>query len=57
MANEWKPESHWDNHPDYCVGDWIDEVYDDNTRQGYVAWVNSQMEIAEDDAAADIQSP
>lgn len=40
----WEPRSHWDNHPDYPTEDWTDEVCNGNTRQGYVDWVNNQIE-------------
>ena len=42
--NEWKPESHWDDHPDHSVEDWKYEIANGNTRQGYVDWVNSSLE-------------
>lgn len=48
-STEWKPLSHWDNHPGYPTEDWTDEVIEGNTRQGYIDWVNSQLEQAEDD--------
>jgi len=42
----WQPESQWDEHPDYPVKDWQMEVLNDETRQGYVDWVNTGMEFA-----------
>jgi len=39
----WEPESHWDDHPDYCVADWQYDVSEGNTRQSYIEWVNSAM--------------
>jgi hypothetical protein len=44
---EWKPESHWDDHPDHPVEEWQYEVADGDTRQSYIQWVNSAIEIAE----------
>jgi hypothetical protein len=35
----WKGE-----HPDHTVADWKQDVRDDNTRYGYWAWVNSNIE-------------
>lgn len=46
---EWKPKSHWDDHPDYPASDWKDEVSDNNTRQSYVDWVNSQIELNQEE--------
>jgi hypothetical protein len=40
----WQPQSHWDEHPDYPVEQWKYEVDEDNTRQSYIEWVNSQIE-------------
>lgn len=40
----WPPESHWDNHPDWPYADWAYAVVNDETRQGYVDWVSSQIE-------------
>jgi len=31
-------------HPDHTVADWKQDVRDDNTRYGYWAWVNSNIE-------------
>jgi len=43
-----RPQSYWDDHPDYPVSDWQSEVVNGNTRQSYVHWVNSQIEQALD---------
>jgi hypothetical protein len=39
----WNPESHWDEHPQHPSSKWRQEVEEDNTRQSYVQWVNSQI--------------
>ncbi len=44
MRPHWNPESHWDDHPCYTAGEWMDEVAGEQTRQGYIDWVNSQIE-------------
>lgn len=41
---DWNPESHWDHHPDHPVEDWQAEVANDDTRQGYRDWVESQLD-------------
>lgn len=40
----WKPESHRDNHPRHSIEDWKNEVWECNTRQSYIEWVNSMIE-------------
>lgn len=35
---------HWGKYPGYAVSDWKYEVDNDDTRQGYWAWVCSQLE-------------
>lgn len=40
----WNPASHWDDHDCYSVSAWQNEVENGDTRQSYVAWVNSQIE-------------
>lgn len=45
--DEWEPDSHWDDHPDWPVEDWQNEVATDDTSQSYVQWVNSQEEYKE----------
>jgi hypothetical protein len=42
--SHWNPESHWDEHPQHSRYDWFQEVAADNTRLGYVDWVNHQLE-------------
>lgn len=50
MAKQkWTPESHWDHPPDFPVNDWMYEVANDNTRQGYVDWVNSQLDAQDNE--------
>lgn len=44
----WNPDSHWDNHPIHLHEDWALEVINNETRQSYVAWVNSRLEEEED---------
>jgi len=34
----------WDNHPDFPVEDWIQEVCADETRRGYWEWVRVKIE-------------
>ena len=43
---KWEPASHWDNHPDYPVEDWSEQVCNGDTRESYIEWVNSQLEAA-----------
>jgi len=40
----WFPDSHWDDHAGHTPEDWKAEVINDDTRQGYKDWVNSQLE-------------
>lgn len=40
---------HWDQDPLYKVGDWHNEVVDDNTRLGYWDWVAHQKIAAEEE--------
>jgi hypothetical protein len=46
LADEFCPgdASHWDEDPDYPLADWQHEVADDDTRQSYKDWVESQKE-------------
>lgn len=44
--------SHWDEDPEFSVEDWQHEVAEDNTRLGYLAWVESQREAAAHDEAS-----
>lgn len=44
MSKYWNPDSDWDNHLDYPASDWIHEVENENTRLGYIDWVNNQIE-------------
>jgi hypothetical protein len=45
----WCPESHWDDHDEFEYGDWVTEVRDNDTRLGYVDWVNNQLEAEDED--------
>ena len=46
-AGKWAPKSHWDNHPEYTADDWIQEVFNGDTRESYVEWVNNKLENEE----------
>lgn len=35
---------HWENHPDYPLDDWKQEVANDDTRLGYHQWVMHKIE-------------
>lgn len=41
--------SHWDDHPDYPVADWKYEVANDDTRQSYAEWCDTQESRAEEE--------
>ncbi len=36
----------WDNHPDHPVSNWKLEIENDETRLGYLSWVENQMGLA-----------
>lgn len=38
------PPSHWEENPDYPVADWRLEVQNDDTRLGYLEWVEHRKE-------------
>ena len=40
----WNPDSHWEVHDDYTPKDWAHEVAENDTRQSYIDWVNSQID-------------
>ena len=40
--------SHWDNYEDFPVSEWRLEAMEDNTRLGYLEWVDHQRESAEE---------
>lgn len=42
----WTPDTVWDVHPDHPLEDWIYEVANNDTRSGYVDWVNAQIDAA-----------
>lgn len=46
----WTPEDYWDAHSWFTVQDWKDEVINGNTRQGYIGWVNGQIQADLEDA-------
>ncbi len=37
-------EGVWADHPEYSVTDWIYEIRQEDTRQGYIRWVHSRIE-------------
>jgi hypothetical protein len=39
----WHPKSIWDDHPTFPVEDWRYECANDDTRLGYIAWVNGKL--------------
>jgi hypothetical protein len=39
-------DSHWDEDPQFSVGDWRYEVANDDTRLGYQEWIEHQREAA-----------
>lgn len=41
--------SHWDEHPDHPVQDWLYEINNGDTRRGYGDWVDARIEASEDD--------
>jgi len=41
---KWQPKSHWEDHPDHPVEDWRYEVANNDTRLGYLDWVNNRIE-------------
>lgn len=41
-----KDMSVWNEHPDYPAEDWAFEATNNDTRQSYWEWVNTQIEIA-----------
>lgn len=41
---------YWDNDPQFPVEDWMAEVSNGDTRQGYWPWVRAKREEAADDA-------
>ena len=44
LREPWEPDSHWDSHPVHTAGEYRDDVYEGNTRQSYVEWVNNRLE-------------
>lgn len=55
--NERPKWSHWDEDPKYPVADWRTEVFNDDTRQSYAEWVDSQRETANNACATWRESP
>jgi len=39
------PDSLWDEHPDYPMEDWVDDVKNGNTVAGYREWATEQHEL------------
>jgi hypothetical protein len=51
LVRAWAAEaSHWDDHPDYSVADWMMEVRAENTRQSYKEWIVSEAQAQEDES-------
>lgn len=46
LASEY---GYWEDHPRYPVRDWLHEVNDNNTREGYWQWVASSMDVDADE--------
>jgi len=44
-----KGYSNWDNHPDFPVEEWQNEVHFGDTRRGYWEWVRAKMDEKEVD--------
>ena len=42
---------YWDEHPGYPRADWKYEVRNDDTSKGYWSWVQTQIELQEEDDA------
>lgn len=40
IDENWQPDSHWEDHPAWPFCDWADECKANDTRLGYVEWVN-----------------
>lgn len=40
---------YWGEHPDHVVDDWKYEIENDDTRQSYWQWVESELERDADD--------
>jgi hypothetical protein len=38
---------YWEEHPEFSLEDWQDEVLSESTRQGYWPWVEAQIELWE----------
>lgn len=39
----WRPQDVWERHPVHTVEDWRAAVRDDDTRTGYIDWVNHKL--------------
>ena len=42
----WCPPSIWEDHPLWHASDWVSEVENNDTRLGYIDWVNQKIEQA-----------
>lgn len=49
----WLPDDLWAAHDEYPVCDWQHEVNNDDTRLGYIDWVNHQLHL--DDFETEVQ--
>lgn len=47
----WTPRHEQDEHPDHSIGEWICEVRDGTTRESYIDWVRTQIELHEEATA------
>ena len=47
---EVEPVNHWEAELDFTPQQWAEEVAADETRSGYVAWVQARREQAKEDA-------
>ena len=45
----WDPEDNWEEHPRLPVSAWQQDICDDNSRLGYIDWVNMVLESAAED--------
>lgn len=47
----WEPSDVWEEHPEYSVETWIEQVMHGDTRTGYIDWVNHHLTMPPDDDA------
>lgn len=52
LASElWTPDDPWASHPEFELEEWRSEVRADNTRLGYIAWVNHQLHVRQEEGS------